>query len=49
MIKALGDVLKVQDVRMLAVALEGLDNCLGNGLKHHRNAQGENKLASIME
>jgi len=49
MIRALGDVLKVQDVRMLAVALEGLDNTLGNGKQYHLNEAGENKFTIIME
>jgi len=31
MLKALGQVLKVNDVRMLAVALEGLENTLKCG------------------
>ena len=37
MIRALGQVLKLQDVRMLAVALEGIDNCLKNGQEFHQN------------
>jgi len=34
LIKALGEVLKINDVRMLAVALEGLENTLSCGQKH---------------
>lgn len=49
LIRALGNVLKLQDVRMLAVALEGLDNTLANGSKHHVDENGENKFTAIME
>ena len=49
LIKALGNVLKVNDVRMLAVALEGLDNTLANGQKHHLDENNDNKFALVME
>lgn len=49
MIQALGSILKVQDVRMLAVALEGLENVLSCGAKHYTNEAGENKFAIIFE
>jgi len=49
LIKALGNVLKVNDVRMLAVALEGLDNTLANGAKNHLDDNNDNKFAMIME
>lgn len=49
MIKALGQVLKLNDVRMLAVALEGIDNTLKNGQEFHRNEQGENKFTIVFE
>jgi hypothetical protein len=41
MIQALGTILKIQDVRMLAVALEGLENILKCGEKHF-SQNGEN-------
>jgi hypothetical protein len=34
LIKALGGVLQINDVRMLAVTLEGLDNTFQSGQKH---------------
>jgi importin subunit alpha-6/7 len=49
LIKALGGILKVDDIRMLAVALEGLDNTLANGAKNHLDENGENKFAIMME
>lgn len=49
LIKALGSVLAVQDVRMLAVALEGLENTLSCGQKHFVNIEGENMFSIIME
>jgi len=49
MIKALGSVLKINDVRMLTVALEGLDNTLQCGDRHYKNADGDNMFAIIME
>jgi len=50
MIKALGGVLQYNDlVKMLAVALEGLDNTLACGQKHFTNENGENKYAIIFE
>ena len=50
MIKALGGVLQYNDlVKMLAVALEGLDNTLACGQKHYMNENGENKYAVIFE
>lgn len=49
MIKALGSILTVKDVRMLAVALEGLDNTLECGSNNFRNEQGENEFSILME
>lgn len=49
MIQALGSMLKVKDVRMLAVALEGLDNILACGQKEFLNENGENKFAIVVE
>lgn len=49
LIKALGGILKVDDIRMLAVALEGLDNTLASGAKHHLDENGENKFVILME
>jgi importin subunit alpha-1 len=49
MIKALGSVLAVKDVRMLAVALEGLDNTLNCGAQNYKNEEGENEFAILME
>ena len=48
-IKALGGVLKSVDIKMLAVALEGLDNIFECGQKHYLDDNGENKFATIME
>jgi hypothetical protein len=49
MIRALGSVLQVKDVRMLAVALEGLDNTLHCGAQHYKSEEGENEFAILME
>ena len=50
MIKALGGVLQYNDlVKMLAVALEGLDNTLACGQKHYLTEEGENRYAIIFE
>lgn len=49
MIAALGGVLKIQDVRMLAVALEGIENTLKCGEKHYKDANGENMFTEIFE
>lgn len=49
LIRALGSILVVKDVRMLAVALEGLDNTLNCGQQHYLNAEGENEFAILME
>ena len=49
MIKALGGILKQKDVRMLAVALEGLDNTLKCGQKHNLNDDGENYYTVLLE
>ena len=49
LIKALGSILKMQDVRMLAVALEGLENTLACGEKHFKNENGENYFTILME
>ena len=49
MIQALGSMLKVNDVRMLAVALEGLDNVLACGQKHFLNENAENKFSIVVE
>jgi hypothetical protein len=48
-IKALGCILQVKDVRMLAVSLEGLDNVLASGHEHFKNEDGDNTFAIIME
>lgn len=48
-IKALGSILTMRDVRMLAVALEGLDNCLECGEKNFKNEEGENEFTILME
>lgn len=47
--KALGLVLKLNDVKMLAVALEGLENILKCGQLHFHDENGENKFAIQME
>ena len=49
MLKALGGVLKVNDVRMLAVALEGLDNTLKCGQQHFIDQNGDNKFSISVE
>jgi len=49
LIKALGGVLKVNDVRMLAVALEGLENTLKCGQENYTNQEGENVYSIILE
>lgn len=49
LVKALGEVLKINDVRMLAVALEGLENTLSCGAKNYINNDGENVFAIILE
>ena len=48
-IKALGSTLISKDVRMLAVALEGLDNILDCGQKNYIDDGGENMFALITE
>lgn len=48
-IKALGCILQVKDVRMLAVSLEGLDNVLQCGQENFKNEDGDNTFAIIME
>jgi hypothetical protein len=49
LIKALGSILKQKDVRMLAVALEGLDNTLKCGEKHFVNEEGDNQFTILLE
>lgn len=49
MIQALGAMLKVNDVRMLAVALEGLDNVLACGQDHFLNEKSENRFTIVVE
>lgn len=49
LIESLGSVLKQKDVRMLAVALEGLENTLTNGAKNHRDDNNENIFALIFD
>jgi hypothetical protein len=49
MITALGGVLKIPDVRMLAVALEGIENTLKCGEEHYKDANGENMFTVIFE
>ena len=49
LIKALGGVLQINDVRMLAVSLEGLENILSCGEKHYINDDGENVYTIIFE
>lgn len=49
LIKGLGSVLTVKDVRMLAVALEGLGNILNCGAENFMNSDGENRFALLME
>jgi hypothetical protein len=48
LIVALGGVLKIPDVRMLAVALEGLENTLKCGNEHF-NDNGDNIFAMSLE
>ena len=48
-IKALGLTLKVKDVRMLAVALEGLENVLKCGEEFYKNQNGDNEFALVFE
>jgi hypothetical protein len=49
LIKALGEVLKINDVRMLAVALEGLENTLKCGQTNYLNNDGENVYSIYLE
>ena len=49
LIKALGSTLSSKDVRMLAVALEGLENTLACGQKHFLNNNNDNEFALILE
>lgn len=49
LIKALGGVLQINDVRMLAVTLEGLENTFQCGAKHYLNSDGENVYTIIFE
>ena len=49
MIQALGEVFKCKDVRMLAVALEGIENILACGQNHFINQEGDNMFAIQME
>lgn len=49
MIQALGEMFKCKDVRMLAVALEGIENILACGQAHFLNQDGENMFAIQME
>ena len=49
MIKALGEILKVKDVRMLAVALEGLENIFECGKEHFNDENGENRFVLLFE
>jgi importin subunit alpha-1 len=49
MIKALGHILTTNDVRNLAVALEGLENTLTCGEKNFVNQDGENHFAIVLE
>lgn len=48
-IKALCSIFKLQDVKMLAVALEGIDNILECGEKNFQNETGDNQFAIMME
>ena len=48
-IKALCSIFKLQDVKMLAVALEGIDNILECGEKNFTNESGDNQFAIMME
>ena len=49
MIQALGEMFKCKDVRMLAVALEGIENILSCGQQNFMNEEGENMFAIQME
>jgi len=49
LILALSSILKVNDVRMLAVALEGLENTLNCGEKHFKDENGDNYFTILME
>jgi hypothetical protein len=49
MIDALGEMFKCKDVRMLAVALEGIENILACGQNNYLNEDGDNKFAIYME
>jgi len=48
-IKALGLTLKVKDVRMLAVAMEGLENVLECGENNFKNEKGDNQFVLVFE
>lgn len=49
-IEALGSVIsEIKDVRMLAVALEGIENILRVGQEHYMNECNENSFLVIME
>lgn len=48
-IKALCSIFKLQDVKMLAVALEGIDNILDCGEKNFQTDGGDNQFAILME
>lgn len=47
-LKALSSVLWMNEARLLAVALEGIDNVLKNG-KEHFTQNGENQFALVFE
>lgn len=49
MINALGEMFKCKDVRMLAVALEGVENILACGQANFVNEEGDNRFAIHME
>jgi hypothetical protein len=49
MINALGEMFKCKDVRMLAVALEGIENILACGQANFLNGEGDNTFAIHME
>ena len=46
---ALGGVLKIPDVRMLAVALEGIENTFKCGEKHYKDENGINMFTTLFE
>jgi hypothetical protein len=48
-IKALVQTLKMQEARVLAVALEGLENILKSGEEHFKRLRQENKFALQLE